>query len=110
MKHSSLKTIDTLQALSFCHFSTVLILGLLAFDNVVHFFLNPDFLGEQEFLKFVKGAIEWRKKWHYAEMERQRLNVIVTEKENELAGKDHQVLHNHCIAKIPVLTNSNITN
>jgi len=39
----------------------------------------------------VKGAIEWRKKWHYAEMERQRLNVIVTEKENELAGKDHQV-------------------
>jgi hypothetical protein len=40
----------------------------------------------------VKGAIEWRKKWYYAEMERQRLNVIVTEKENELAGKDHQVI------------------
>ena len=50
------------------------------------------FAGEPEFLKFVKGAMEWRKKWHYAEMERQRLNVIVTERENELAGKDHQVL------------------
>jgi hypothetical protein len=36
--------------------------------------------------------MEWRKKWHYSEMERQRLNVIVTERENELAGKDHQVL------------------
>ena len=65
----------------------------------IHFCVNPDFIGEQEFLKFVKGAIEWRKKWHYAEMERQRLNVIVTEKENELAGKDHQVLHNHCTSK-----------
>jgi hypothetical protein len=54
--------------------------------------------GEPEFLKFVKGAIEWRKKWHYAEMERQRLNVIVTEKENELAGKDHQV-HCSCLPK-----------
>jgi hypothetical protein len=54
--------------------------------------------GEPEFLKFVKGAIEWRKKWHYAEMERQRLNVIVTEKENELAGKDHQV-HFSCHPK-----------
>ena len=50
------------------------------------------FSAEPEFLKFVKGAIEWRKKWHYAEMERQRLNVIVTERENELSGKDHQVL------------------
>ncbi len=49
------------------------------------------FSAEPEFLKFVQGAIEWRKKWHYAEMERQRLNVIVTEKENELVAKEHQV-------------------
>lgn len=46
---------------------------------------------EEVMLKFVRTAKEWQKKWKYSEMERQRLSVVLNEKEIELTGKDYQV-------------------
>jgi hypothetical protein len=47
---------------------------------------------EEVMLKFVRTAKEWQKKWKYSEMERQRLSVVLNEKEIELTGKDYQVV------------------
>ena len=63
-----------------------------AFDDLVRNGAVLHAGAEKQFLKFVQNAQEWRKRWQYAEMERMRLNVIVNEKENELAGKDYKVV------------------
>ena len=46
---------------------------------------------EKQFLMFVKNAKDWRKKWHYAESERQRLSILLNEKEKEVAAKELKI-------------------
>ena len=46
---------------------------------------------EKQFLVFVKNAIDWKKKWQYAESERQRLSIVLNDREKELASKDQKI-------------------
>ena len=46
---------------------------------------------EKQFLVFVKNAGEWQKRWQRAEAERQRLNMLLNEREKELSVKDQKI-------------------
>ncbi len=46
---------------------------------------------EKEFLQFVNLARDWRKKWQYAESERTRLSIVLTDKDNEITTKECQI-------------------
>ena len=46
---------------------------------------------EKQFLVFVKHAGEWQKRWQRAEAERQRLNLLLNEREKELSVKDQKI-------------------
>ena len=46
---------------------------------------------ENEFLVVLKNTRDWRKKWQFEASERQRLTLLLTDKDNELSGKDYQI-------------------
>ena len=46
---------------------------------------------EAEFLKFVKIAKDWKSKWRFEAQERQRLTLLLSDKDNELTGKDYKI-------------------
>ena len=65
---------------------------LACFDDLVrNGAILTDGSAETEFLKFVKGAEDWRRRWALAEVECQRLQVELNNSVKELGAKDLKI-------------------
>ena len=63
-----------------------------AFDDLMrNGSIFQDGIAERQFLVFVKHAGEWQKRWQRAEAERQRLNMLLNDREKELSVKDQKI-------------------